>query len=397
VSSEPLLEACAAAAFVAGGLGLAAALWMRVQSRADRLALRLALERETAFVAAARRLADAARVSIEAVRDEIDRVVRVTAPRIDAVLFFEEAEGQLVCVAARGQRVSFFSGTRLAIDDETSLIVNALHCGHRVTMLDAPGARRVHPGDVFAAAIPLVLDAGRRCVLYVSGDDAASATQSDRIVQIVDQATPAYSIALERADDRARAEYDGLTGLLTGRAFRARLAALTDHARFTPLGRIALLFIDTDHFKTWNDTYGHASGDALLRELAQYLRASAQGDGDIVARNGGDEFCVVFADAEKSRSVARAETLRASIAAADFSGLHARVAGGAEVRISASIGVACFPVDARSAEALLEKADEAMYHSKKTGRNGVSFFGVDTVLVRGDGVTEERTADRRRE
>jgi predicted signal transduction protein with EAL and GGDEF domain len=61
------------------------------------------------------------------------------------------------------------------------------------------------------------------------------------------------------------------------------------------------------------------------------------------------------------------------------------------------LGVACFPVDTESPEALLEKADDAMYHSKKTGRNGVSFFGVDMALVRADGATEERTADRRRE
>jgi diguanylate cyclase (GGDEF)-like protein len=134
-----------------------------------------------------------------------------------------------------------------------------------------------------------------------------------------------------------------------------------------------------------------------LRELAVLLRAAATEPGDIVARNGGDEFCVVLVDAEKSRAIERAERLRASIAEADFRGLHAPVSSGEEVRISASIGVACFPIDAQSPEALLEKADEAMYHSKKTGRNGVSFFGVDTTLVRGDGATEERSADRRRE
>jgi diguanylate cyclase (GGDEF)-like protein len=150
-------------------------------------------------------------------------------------------------------------------------------------------------------------------------------------------------------------------------------------------------------FKSWNDNYGHASGDALLRELAVLLRAAATDPGDIVARNGGDEFCVVFADTEKSSAIVRAERLRASIADADFRGLHAPISSGEEVRISASIGVACFPVDAQSPEALLEKADEAMYHSKKTGRNGVSFFGVDAALVRGDGAAEERSADRRRE
>jgi diguanylate cyclase (GGDEF)-like protein len=150
-------------------------------------------------------------------------------------------------------------------------------------------------------------------------------------------------------------------------------------------------------FKQWNDSYGHASGDALLRELAVLLRAAATEPGDIVARNGGDEFCVVLVDAEKPLAIERAERLRASIVEADFRGLHAPVASGEEVRISASIGVACFPIDAQSPEALLEKADEAMYHSKKTGRNGVSFFGVDSALVRGDGAAEERSADRRRE
>jgi diguanylate cyclase (GGDEF)-like protein len=125
--------------------------------------------------------------------------------------------------------------------------------------------------------------------------------------------------------------------------------------------------------KSWNDNYGHASGDALLRELAALLRAAATDPADLVARNGGDEFCVVLVDAEKSHAIERAERLRASIADADFRGLHAPVSSGEEVRISASIGVACFPVDAPSPETLLEKADEAMYHSK-TGRNGVSFL-----------------------
>jgi len=375
---------------------LAAAWRMRAQSHADRFALRLTREREAAFVEAARRLSDAARVSIDAVREEIDRAVRTLAPGIDVVLFFEELDAELVCVAACGERVAFFGGTRLALDDDAALIVQALRHGHRLTALDAPAARLMHPGDVFAVAIPLVLDAGRRCVLYVGGVDTAANATADRIVQLVDGATPAYRIALERADDRVRAEYDGLTGLLTARAFRTRLGAMIDRARFAALGRASVLFVDTDRFKNWNDTYGHASGDALLRELAQLLRAAATDPGDIVARNGGDEFCVVFADAEKSSAIERAERLCASIAEADFSGLHARISVEA-VRISASIGVACFPVDAHSPEALLEKADEAMYHSKKTGRNGVSFFGVDAKLTRGDGATEERTADRRRE
>jgi diguanylate cyclase (GGDEF)-like protein len=396
LTETALLDIVAAGSVGFGTLGTLVAFRSRARVRAARLALRLALEREAAFIAAARRLADAARISIEAVREEIDRAVRSIAPAIEVVLFFEESDAQLLCVTAYGERVAYFVGTRLALDDDASLVVRALRCGHRVTALDAPHARVLHPGDRFAVAIPLVLDAGRRCALYVGGDDVGLAALADRIVALVDGATPAYGIALERAADRARAEYDGLTGLMTPRAFRVALAATIERARHDPLGRVALVFVDTDRFKQWNDTYGHASGDALLRELAHLLRAAATDPRDIVARNGGDEFCVVFTATEKSRAIERAERLRASIVEADFRGLHGPTSGD-EVRISASIGVACFPVDVGSPEALLEKADEAMYHSKKTGRNGVSFFDVDRQLRRGDGSTDARTEDRRRE
>jgi diguanylate cyclase (GGDEF)-like protein len=397
VNAAALLEIVAAGSLAFGAVGLTAAWRMRVQVHAYDLRLKKAAEREKQFVEAARRLSGAAGISVEAVREEMDRAIRSIEPAIDIVMIFEEHDAQLVCVAAYGERAGFFGGTRLALDDDTSLIVAALRCGHRVVAFDLPEARMLHPGDVFAAAIPLALDAGRRCALYIASAAASAGGTADRIVRLVDQAAPAYRIALERADDRARAEFDGLTGLLTARAFRARLAAMIERTRFMPLGRVAVLFIDTDRFKSWNDNYGHASGDALLRELAILLRAAATDPADLVARNGGDEFCVVFAGSEKTRAIDRAERLRVSIADADFRGLHAPVFAAEEVRISASIGVACFPVDAQSPEALLEKADEAMYHSKKTGRNGVSFFGVDGKLVRADGGKTARTIDRRQE
>jgi diguanylate cyclase (GGDEF)-like protein len=379
VNAEPLLDIVAAASLAFGIAGFAVAWLMRARSTADRVALRRAQAGEADFVEAARRLAGAASQSIDAVREELERAVRAVAPGIDALALFEEQDAQLVGVATYGARADVLGATRLALDD-ASLVSDALRRGHRVTSTESPGSQQLLLGDRFAVAVPLAL-----------------AADADRIVRLVDQAAPAYRIALEREQDRSRAEYDGLTGLLTPRAFRLRLAAAFERARFASLGRLAVLFIDTDRFKQWNDTYGHASGDALLRELAQLFRAAATASGDIVARNGGDEFCVVFVDAEKSRAIERAERLRASIADADFRGLHAPASSAAEVRISASIGVACFPVDAQSPESLLEKADEAMYHSKKTGRNGVSFFGVNTALVRVDGAADERSADRRRE
>jgi diguanylate cyclase (GGDEF)-like protein len=119
----------------------------------------------------------------------------------------------------------------------------------------------------------------------------------------------------------------------------------------------------------------------LLRALAGALRAAASGD-DLVARNGGDEFCIAFTDTEKSRAVERAEALRRSIETLDLAPLRPS-SGPADVAITASIGVAAYPADAATPSDLLERADEAMYHSKRGGRNAVSYFGIDGALVCG--------------
>jgi diguanylate cyclase (GGDEF)-like protein len=372
-------------AFVAGscGFGIAGvlvALRTRAAARADRLALRLAREREAGFVEASRRLADAARGCVEDVQAEIARAARHLAPAIDAVLLFEERDGALTCVFAAGERTAYFAGARIARDDPGALPARAVAAGHRVTLADA-GVRALHPADAAAVGVPLSLDTGRACVLVAAARATLDADAVDRIAALADHASPAYLIALERAIDRHRAEYDGLTGLLGPRAFRQRLGGLIDAARHAPLARLGLLFLDTDRFKAWNDSYGHAAGDALLREIARVLRGAARCAADLVARNGGDEFCLVFTETDKAAAIERAEELRARIVQLDLAHLRPAQADAA-VRITASIGVAAYPADAGGASALLERADAAMYHSKQTGRDAVSYHGVDGRLVR---------------
>jgi len=368
-----VLATCALAAlFVAERL--------RTQLRLTRITARLMRERDAALLEAVRRLGAAALRSVDDVRAEIDAGVRRLAPAVDAVLLFDDVDADLACSFASGNRVAYFLGARIARSDTESLPARAVRDGHRAVL--APGRRSFHPADVFALAIPLPRDDGRASVLSVAAPATVDDDTVEAIVRLAEHAGFAYALAGEREADRRRAEYDALTGLLAPRALRERLGALLERARTSPLARVALLFVDTDGFKAWNDTYGHASGDALLRAIARTLRGAANAD-DVVARNGGDEFCLVFVDTEKAAAIRRAEALRAAIAAIDFAAL--RPAGVAtEVRVTASIGVAAYPADAADAQSLLERADAAMYHAKHHGRNGVAYRSAGDEYVRTD-------------
>lgn len=352
----------------------------RARSREDRRAASFARELELAASDVIRRLTAAARVSCAAVHEEIDRGIRTVAPAIDGVLIFEEHDGVLRCVAAFGGRFAHYAGLQIAFDDPVSPAARAVRADHRVTLLD-PDVAKLHPSDVAVVAVPLVAERGRTAVVVACAAAPLEPAIVDRIVGLAGHAGAAYLIALDREHDRRRAEYDGLTGLLTPRAFRQRLIALVERARFVPTTRLALLFVDTDRFKHWNDAYGHAAGDALLRELARLLRGVVAFEADLVARNGGDEFCVVFTQTDKATAIERAEALRARIAALDCRALRPDGAAAA-VSITASIGVAAFPADASSANDLLERADAAMYHAKDGGRDAVAYCAPGGGFVR---------------
>jgi diguanylate cyclase (GGDEF)-like protein len=282
-------------------------------------------------------------------------------------LLYEAYDDGLRCTYAVGERVAYFGGTVLARDDPASPAARALRAGHR-SMLREPGACALHPTDAAVVAVPLEREASQAAVVALVATAALDADAENRIVLLAELAAPSFLIARDRERDRRTAEYDGLTGLLTPRAFRRRLAALVERARASPAAALALMFVDTDNFKRWNDTFGHAAGDELLRRIAAELRGASR-ERDLAARNGGDEFCLILADTAKAAAIDRAAMLRARIAAID-------------ARISASIGVAAYPADGTSAGELLERADAAMYHAKATGRDGVAYRDAHGALVR---------------
>ena len=162
------------------------------------------------------------------------------------------------------------------------------------------------------------------------------------------------------------AYYDNLTSLPNRRLFRSHLKQALTLARRNQR-RLAVLFVDLDHFKAINDSWGHAVGDRLLQSAAKWLKSCLRAS-DIVARLGGDEFIILLpeiAQAEDATTVAKKllSALRKPF----------RIEG-REIFTSASIGISLYPDDGDEAEILMKNADQAMYCVKQDGRNNHRLF-----------------------
>jgi diguanylate cyclase (GGDEF)-like protein len=168
------------------------------------------------------------------------------------------------------------------------------------------------------------------------------------------------------------AETDALTGLSNRRAFDQRLAQEWQRAQReqTPL---SLLFIDIDHFKRLNDTYGHATGDEVLAVVAERIMSGTQRAVDLTARYGGEEFAVVLPNTSLEGAIKVAEKIRERVEAA---GLANKDTPSGHVTIS--VGCAsCKPPEGGSAAALLAAADTQLYAAKAGGRNRVAWQASD--------------------
>ncbi len=162
------------------------------------------------------------------------------------------------------------------------------------------------------------------------------------------------------------AYYDPLTGLPNRRLFMDRLNQTVKHAERNN-EHLALLFIDLDKFKSVNDRFGHSGGDDYLCEVAQRLEQAVR-KSDTVARLSGDEFVVLLSTVHNGND---GELMAKKL----FKQLHPTVGiNGHDVSINASIGIACYPQDAASAEGLLQCADTAMYRAKHQGKNNFCSF-----------------------
>jgi diguanylate cyclase (GGDEF)-like protein len=158
---------------------------------------------------------------------------------------------------------------------------------------------------------------------------------------------------------------DALTGLYTHRAFQSRIEEEILRSARTK-APFSLVMGDIDHFKSYNDNYGHQAGDEVLKAVAEVLGSGVR-DIDFVARYGGEEFAIIFTGADKLQAAGAADQLRARLEARRFS------FNGRPSAVTASFGVAQFPADGAIASQLVRAADERLYRAKEAGRNRVVY------------------------
>jgi len=177
------------------------------------------------------------------------------------------------------------------------------------------------------------------------------------------------AIAIENARNFHKVQeltvLDDHTGLFNSRHMKRQLEQ--EVMRATRFGHpVSVIFFDLDHFKSVNDTHGHQAGSQVLHEIGRLLLKTLRST-DVPVRYGGDEFVVLMPETSKDQAVAAARRIGAEIARQTFLGDKPH----GPVKLTASLGVAAFPDDARDPEALIRRADEAMYRVKADSRGGV--------------------------
>jgi diguanylate cyclase (GGDEF)-like protein len=243
------------------------------------------------------------------------------------------------------------------------------------TQAEPPVPRCAHlaPGaSVEALCVPLTAQSQALGLLHLQADtqepDGSHARRPEDLQPLAGPVAEQVALALSnlalRETLRNQAIRDPLTGLFNRRYLEETLEReLARAARSQqPLG---LIMLDLDHFKDFNDTFGHAAGDAVLRELGRYLKTHTRG-GDIACRYGGEEFTLLLPECPPDVLRERAEQIRDGARQ-----LQVQHRGQLLGMVTVSLGLSHFPAHGAASEALLHLADAALYQAKRQGRDRV--------------------------
>ncbi|NJN61490.1 MAG: GGDEF domain-containing protein [Coleofasciculaceae cyanobacterium RL_1_1] len=277
----------------------------------------------------------------------------------------EQAEGGLICVATWGDHPPV---SAMAFNREDCWALRRSH-GHYVDR-DQPGlfCQHISQGDEIGASLCIPLSAQGKSLglLHLWSPDPHALSKDKRRLAhtIAEHLALSVTNLLLRASLELQSTHDSLTGLFNRRYMEDALERLLYKAEVqnTHLG---IIMIDIDRFKNFNDRYGHAIGDLVLREVAQLLPQALR-QSDIACRYGGEELMAILPEASAAVVYQRAEQLREQIAALNLSKDERPIE-----QVTASFGVSVFPECGRDRRELLRVADDALYRAKNEGRNCV--------------------------
>jgi diguanylate cyclase (GGDEF)-like protein len=240
-----------------------------------------------------------------------------------------------------------------------------------------PGQSEIHcthfQGDApeYYLCKPIVAHGNTIGMLYVQCDSPAEVALVNQrmdglrqVVQLTGMAIAALNLRTKLENQSIR---DGLTGLFNRHFMQISLEREVSRAARRKQ-TLAVFMLDLDHFKRFNDTFGHAAGDTALRSVAEVFRSNIRNE-DIACRYGGEEFTIMMPDVPLTVALNRAETIRTAVA-----NLRVPLDQETFADFSVSIGVAIYPDDGEEADQLLRRADLGLYRAKRSGRNQVAQY-----------------------
>ncbi len=211
-------------------------------------------------------------------------------------------------------------------------------------------------------AVPLKGQQGLSGVLYI--DSKTQALQAlEKELAILTNIANVASLAIDNARLYRQATTDGLTGLYVRSFFMVRMEEEAN--RSARYGRtFSLLVMDIDHFKKFNDSYGHQTGDEVIKLVCQIVKRAIRVGLDVPGRYGGEELVLILPETSAEGAMVVADRIRKNVENTPLPGPN-----GESLRVTISVGVATFPGQGDNAHQLFERADQALYQSKQNGRN----------------------------
>ena len=304
-----------------------------------------------------------------------DAIRQVTAFDICALYLWDEMKQELSLGMIKHPTPGVFEGFSIKLGDG---IIGAVARNRSAEVIDDASADPrffTRSGDSYPPrsmmVVPLIVEDQLVGALSVGSLQAGIFTREHlRLLTILaSQAAVAVENAILYRRTEQLAITDPMTSLYNYRYFYVRLGDELKRARVQD-SSVSLVYIDLDNFKQYNDTFGHPTGDRILREFAAILRASVR-DVDTPVRYAGDEFVILLANTDVDEARQVAERIRRSVESHMF--LRDEAPG--EIKLTISAGVAAYPRNAKTESELIYLADQAMYCGKRQGLNRVYAYG----------------------